>query len=363
MGYGQYTDIYPGFTRGDGKQALQPQEQKQMKRTRNVYPSNEIPHLWAHKTQDSARNPQGNFYFDGATIYSYGSHFPIARHITHAGKAAILFTTRSYSSTTAGHIRAVRRAIPGNIPVFEIPLVRSYNDVAAEIHSGIAYHNEQVKQALTALKAAKSRPSKASRYITYEKARIAANSFTDFFTRRKGIPPLPDDAELAAIYWEQERKRQERQAARDAKRSARWRAYEEERKRTAEERAARMPELLERWRAGETVPELSYCYGYYDGLPVALRLKGDTVETTKGIRIPVSHAIAALALLRRLKANGQTYQRNGHTIHLGYYPLDSFDSDGTLTAGCHVITWDEITRFAPVLDRYAAEHGVTPATE
>jgi len=359
MGYGQYTDIYPGFTRGDGKQALQPQEQKQMKRTRNVYPTNEIPHLWAHKTQPSARNPQGNLYFGGATIYSYGSHFPIARHITHAGKAAILFTTRSYSSTTAGHICAVRRAIPGNIPVFKIPLF----DRAGEIRTGLAYHEERVKQALTALKAAKSRPSIAVKYIAYKKARIAANSFTDFFTSRKGIPPLPNDAELAAIYQEQERKRQERQAARDAKRSARWRAYEEERKRTAEEWAARMPELLEHWRAGETVPELSYCYGYYDGLPVALRLKGDMVETTKGARIPVSHAIAALALLRRLKANGQTYQRNGHTIHLGHYSLDSFDSDGTLTAGCHVIPWDEIMRFAPVLDQYAAEHGVTPATE
>lgn len=52
------------------------------KRVKQVYPTNEIPHLWAHKTQSNARNAQGNLYFDGDTIYSYGSHFAIARHVT-----------------------------------------------------------------------------------------------------------------------------------------------------------------------------------------------------------------------------------------------------------------------------------------
>ncbi len=53
-----------------------------MKRQRHVFPNREIPHLWAHKTQDEGRNGTGSFYFTGATIYSYGSHFPIATHVT-----------------------------------------------------------------------------------------------------------------------------------------------------------------------------------------------------------------------------------------------------------------------------------------
>ena len=53
-----------------------------MKRQRHVFPNREIPHLWAHKTQDEARNGTGSFYFTAATIYSYGSHFPIATHVT-----------------------------------------------------------------------------------------------------------------------------------------------------------------------------------------------------------------------------------------------------------------------------------------
>ena len=46
-------------------------------RTRNVHPSDMVAHLWAHKSQDFARNPCHNFYFHGDTIYSYGSHFPV----------------------------------------------------------------------------------------------------------------------------------------------------------------------------------------------------------------------------------------------------------------------------------------------
>ena len=52
------------------------------KRKKHVFDTGEIPHLWAHRTQEDARNRQGNLYFTGDTIYSYGSHFPIARHVT-----------------------------------------------------------------------------------------------------------------------------------------------------------------------------------------------------------------------------------------------------------------------------------------
>ena len=51
------------------------------KRQRHVFSNREIPHLWAHQTQDEARNGTASFYFRGATIYSYGSHFPIATHV------------------------------------------------------------------------------------------------------------------------------------------------------------------------------------------------------------------------------------------------------------------------------------------
>src|SRR6267154_4925390 len=100
-------------------------EAKTRKRKKTVFDTGEIPHLWAHKVQENARNAHGNLYFDGETIYSYGSHFPIARHVVNNPtkknpKPAVLFTTPSYSVTTSGHISAVRSAIPKDVPVFHV---------------------------------------------------------------------------------------------------------------------------------------------------------------------------------------------------------------------------------------------------
>lgn len=70
-----------------------------------------IAHLWANQSQTEARNSNNSFYFYGPTIYSYGSHFAIAKHVTNeAGEIATLFTTRGYSNTTAKHINITRQA-------------------------------------------------------------------------------------------------------------------------------------------------------------------------------------------------------------------------------------------------------------
>ncbi len=93
---------------------------------RHVYPNQEIPHLWAHQSQDDARNSTGSLYFEGPTIFSYGAHFPIARHVTNVrGEKAVLFTTVNHSVTTTGHCSAVAHAIPPNVPVFHVPHLRN----------------------------------------------------------------------------------------------------------------------------------------------------------------------------------------------------------------------------------------------
>lgn len=74
-------------------------------RYKKTFTGRELPHIWANQQQDEAR--AGSFYFKGATIFSYGSHFPIA---TIEG-GNVLFTMRSYSNTTAKHISKARQAI------------------------------------------------------------------------------------------------------------------------------------------------------------------------------------------------------------------------------------------------------------
>src|SRR5688572_19378457 len=68
-----------------------------------------VAHLCANKSQIEATNGS-NFFFDGDTIYSYGRHFPIAKHIINDGKRAVLFTQETNSKTTAKHISIVKHA-------------------------------------------------------------------------------------------------------------------------------------------------------------------------------------------------------------------------------------------------------------
>lgn len=69
-----------------------------------------VAHYWANKLQSEARTPTHNLYFYNDTIYSYGGHFPIAKHVERNGQNKVLFTLRTYSNTTAKHISVVSYA-------------------------------------------------------------------------------------------------------------------------------------------------------------------------------------------------------------------------------------------------------------
>lgn len=97
---------------------------------KQVFNTSEVAHIWAQQNQKSGRNPQKNLYFEGATIYSYGGHFPIA---TIRGND-VFFTLKSYSNTTAKHIQKVWQAISHKniIWVHEVPV---YFDYLTQTHS------------------------------------------------------------------------------------------------------------------------------------------------------------------------------------------------------------------------------------
>ena len=52
----------------------------------------EVSHYWGNKIQ--SRGKACNMFFEGDIIYSYGYHFPIAKHIDNN---LILFTSKGYS--------------------------------------------------------------------------------------------------------------------------------------------------------------------------------------------------------------------------------------------------------------------------
>ena len=67
----------------------------------------ETAHLFALQQQQEAYTPTRNLYYNGKSIYSYGSHFCIAKFID---SKTLLFTERTYSNTTAKHISVVSYA-------------------------------------------------------------------------------------------------------------------------------------------------------------------------------------------------------------------------------------------------------------
>jgi hypothetical protein len=102
-----------------------------------------VAHLWANKEQDEATNRGRSFYFWKETIYSYGRHFPIAKHVQdQAGNNFILFTERGYSNTTSKHIAITRGACRNSDIVYcyspesshEENFKYWYNEIEAEIN-------------------------------------------------------------------------------------------------------------------------------------------------------------------------------------------------------------------------------------
>lgn len=73
----------------------------------------DVAHLWAHQLQSDARCSNTQLYFEGTTIYSYGSHFPVGKIVENKrGEKAYLFNPDFYSLTTSHHQEVVRGAIP-----------------------------------------------------------------------------------------------------------------------------------------------------------------------------------------------------------------------------------------------------------
>jgi hypothetical protein len=295
---------------------------------KKVVHGREVAHLWAHQTQADARsNGRGNIFFTGDTIYSYGSHFPIARHVENSkGQKAILFTTKGYSSTTAKHKSYVRNAIPGSIDVFYVrdvmdkPKVALLDDYQAEINE-------------LAVKAARSRQGKD---WCLEELRKKVEEFSALaeFIGSKRKPKIPDQK------WLDEQKKLAKEQAKND------RAAKEARE--AAQRAEDQ-ENFSRWLAGESVWFPS-SYRRYNGIKTDyLRIEGEEVVTSSSARVPLDHVRKIVPFVLGLINEGKTYQRNGHTIHLGHYPIESIDADGTLTVGCHRFSKEEILRFAEKL--------------
>ena len=371
-------------------------------RQREVYPTGEIPHKWAHATQPQARNPQGNLYFRGDTIYSYRDSWPLARIYRKRGAALlVLLNSETASVTTSGHQRAVDRA-GSHMPSVSVPyVVPDWGRKAPDHDKNLAHFAGIMSDSL-----AKANRAMQERTVLYLRgsaidARTDWQKYAAFFGIRRKVPAdnstawqgavdrakvieTPDPVRDAKRFKAQERrktaKRAELQAAYDAHCEA-VRVYNAaviEAHSTAPVDATqvwrdtgRYPAAFDpciealyprlSWKLQRKVaavfdlPEVARRYGDRDG-PVLLRVNGEQIETSQGARIPLDHAPRIWRFVKAVIARGEAYQRNGHTEHAGEFAIDRIEADGTMKAGCHVIPYAEIERMARTLGYIPAEH-------
>lgn len=78
-----------------------------------------VAHLWANEMKEFANG--SNFYFEGESIYSYGSHFEVGRIVRNKrGEKAYLINDIYRSSSTSKHQCCVCDAIPTGSKVFSV---------------------------------------------------------------------------------------------------------------------------------------------------------------------------------------------------------------------------------------------------
>lgn len=285
-----------------------------------------IAHVWAKQSKPRA---QGfSVFFEGDTIYSYGRHFPIARHIVNAkGDKAVLFTSRSYSVSTSKHVSFTRGALRGDCPVFTVSDPSATPDPAAMRAECAA----RLVDALT--KAARARTNVEWYIGAAEQIILEANQFAAFFGRKWRLEMPADRAAALADA-------RKRAVLADARKAAETRKQHEAAR-------VRFAGELEKWRRGEP----ANVWGSPD---TALRIVGDQVQTSRGAEFPVEHAKRAFRLIAACQAKGAGWSRNGHTIHLGHFQIDKIKPSGDVKAGCHLVKWSEIVRVAALLDLISA---------
>ncbi len=279
----------------------------------------QVAHLWANKSRSAAKG--SSFYFDGDTIYSYGPHFPIARHY----KGIVLYTSRTYSVTTAKHKGIVCSAM-SHLPSFMV------DDVTKDPSGAdVKAYAERLKLQAMVL----SRPRDPQFRIEHlQRITDEANKFCSTFGFKTRFQ-MPDEVTLEALR-EKSKQAQAKKAKQTAERNAR----------IERENA----EAITEWIAGRramlpyTVQTVylrarhAACESINGNEPDGL-----IMETSRGARVPLADAQRAFRFVMLKREKG--WRRNGETFPVGEFQLEAVNEQGVV-AGCHRVAWAEIERFA-----------------
>jgi hypothetical protein len=279
------------------------------------YSSNrELIHVWAHDSSPEIMKQANSVTCHNDILYSYSTAIgQIVNNDT------VIYNTASYSNTTSKHQSLMRSAtshysnrIYLNIDKYDLNHLifsqNSFNELI--LNPNMAKASEYLVKA--------SRSKKYKDHYNMEAISIFDNlrRYAILFNLECSLPNV-DDLTESAIKADKEAK-----------------ALEKIRR---AERIKEQAEALENWRNGLDVRN------HFE--ITALRIKDDVIETSRGARIPLEHAIKFWGLIKAWHEKGTSYVKSNHSIHLGNYAVNRFEND-ILTVGCHQIPYSEIQNIA-----------------
>lgn len=279
---------------------------------KKVLPVSDLCHKWANMEQQSGRNANSTIYFEGSTIYSYGSHFPIAKHIVNEqGQRAVLFTERTYSNTTAKHISHVWMSCKNDNIIYCANPNSSHEDNfnfwlnCAELHGARKLKNAR----------------KPEIYLNYlDNVNKNAVKYAEFFGIEipeilKAVLSIKDKAE----YLQYESKAIE------------FAKLEQARK--IKEQKKKFKEDIKKWFNCET--SRLYTNYKYD----FLRINDNRIETTQAVQIPIELGKRLYQSIRKgsLKVGDKVLN----------YSVNQVDKE--IKIGCHTFTKQYLLKFGSAL--------------
>jgi len=276
---------------------------------------NVVAHLWASQAQTNARN-SGNFYFNGLTIYSYGSHFPIAQ-IWDKDNNIVFFTSRNYSNTTSKHKGCVSYAI-NHKKRFTLPDVELNSKWDQDTR-----HEKNKNYYLNTIEELIKKQKKARKYNYMPEIGSLLNEFREYINLFKLAGKLiKAEKELLTIdvntlfagcnFTELREKKEKQKTAKQIADNKKW---------------------LFNWSGLHLKYKANKVYLRYNK-------ESDEIETSKGARVP---ARESKILYDRIQAG-----KDIKGMKIGYYTVISLN--GVLKIGCHEIERDEINRIAKIMN-------------
>jgi len=304
---------------------------------KTVFNNNELAHVWAAQTQNEGR--AGSFYFNGKTIYSYGSHFPIAT----MDDNNVLFTKCTYSNTTAKHIRLTRRAISHKtlIYCYDVPVNLKY--ASTEHENNINGWKREIKSLFTELGNKKIRDIQ-SRVSGINSLTGELQTYCQYFKLKIKDKELKQLLKVAASpdFLSIARQAREKEAAAMVKKMQQaTKAYEQ---------------YISLWRdyKDEAIKELpdkikSLCNFYQNNQQAFTRLRlnkeANRLETSKGVQIPAEIAKRAFIQLNGCM-EGSCKDINVPVLD---YTITETGKD-YIKAGCHTIPKSDVWYIANLLN-------------